>query len=83
MAVGHSEPVYKTLWIASKTCSEFFTASTDGMVDTVKLGRLNSITTWQVLWWDIRKFSQPTDRLVLDPYQTDSSPDSGKVFIFL
>ena len=32
LAVSHIEPVYKTMWISSKTATEFFTASTDGTV---------------------------------------------------
>ena len=32
LSVSHIEPVYKTMWISSKTGSEFFTASTDGTV---------------------------------------------------
>ena len=32
LAVSHTDPVYKTMWISSKTVSEFFTASTDGTV---------------------------------------------------
>ena len=34
LAVSHIEPVYKTMWIQSKTLSEFFTASTDGTVSS-------------------------------------------------
>ena len=49
--MSHIEPVYKTMWIQSKTLSEFFTASTDGTV----------------MWWDIRKFTTPLEKLVLDP----------------
>ena len=51
LSVSHIEPVYKTMWIQSKTLSEFFTASTDGTV----------------MWWDIRKFTTPLEKLVLDP----------------
>lgn len=51
LSVSHIEPVYKTMWIQSKTLSEFFTASTDGTV----------------MWWDIRKFTTPVEKLVLDP----------------
>uniref|UniRef100_A0A3B1IM08 Dynein, axonemal, intermediate chain 2b n=1 Tax=Astyanax mexicanus TaxID=7994 RepID=A0A3B1IM08_ASTMX len=48
---SHRDPVYKVIWLQSKTGTDFFSASTDG----------------QVLWWDIRKMSEPTERLVLDP----------------
>ncbi|XP_056101402.1 dynein axonemal intermediate chain 2 [Rhinichthys klamathensis goyatoka] len=48
---SHRDPVYKVIWLQSKTGMDIFSASTDG----------------QVLWWDIRKLSEPTERLVLDP----------------
>ncbi|KAF4084935.1 hypothetical protein AMELA_G00111730 [Ameiurus melas] len=48
---SHRDPVYKVIWLQSKTGTDFFSASTDG----------------QVLWWDVRKMSEPTERLVLDP----------------
>uniref|UniRef100_A0A674PMN7 Dynein, axonemal, intermediate chain 2b n=2 Tax=Takifugu rubripes TaxID=31033 RepID=A0A674PMN7_TAKRU len=47
---SHRDPVYKIIWLQSKTGTDAFSASTDG----------------QVLWWDIRKLSEPTERLVLD-----------------
>ncbi|KAG7471537.1 dynein intermediate chain 2, axonemal [Solea senegalensis] len=47
---SHRDPVYKIIWLQSKTGTDAFSASTDG----------------QVLWWDIRKMSEPTERLVLD-----------------
>uniref|UniRef100_A0A671KVY1 Dynein, axonemal, intermediate chain 2b n=1 Tax=Sinocyclocheilus anshuiensis TaxID=1608454 RepID=A0A671KVY1_9TELE len=48
---SHRDPVYKVIWLQSKTGTDIFSASTDG----------------QVLWWDIRKMSEPTERLILDP----------------
>nr|XP_014350096.1 PREDICTED: dynein intermediate chain 2, axonemal [Latimeria chalumnae] len=48
---GHRDPVYKVIWLQSKTGTECFSASTDG----------------QILWWDIRKMNEPTEKLVLDP----------------
>lgn len=48
---SHRDPVYKAIWLQSKTGTDIFSASTDG----------------QVLWWDIRKMSEPTERLVMDP----------------
>ncbi|KAJ8390760.1 hypothetical protein AAFF_G00101400 [Aldrovandia affinis] len=48
---SHRDPVFKVIWLQSKTGTDAFSASTDG----------------QVLWWDIRKLSEPTERLVLDP----------------
>uniref|UniRef100_A0A087XWB9 Dynein, axonemal, intermediate chain 2b n=1 Tax=Poecilia formosa TaxID=48698 RepID=A0A087XWB9_POEFO len=47
----HRDPVYKIIWLQSKTGTDAFSASTDG----------------QILWWDVRKLSEPTERLVLDP----------------
>ncbi|XP_044028014.1 dynein axonemal intermediate chain 2 isoform X1 [Siniperca chuatsi] len=48
---SHRDPVYKIIWLQSKTGTDTFSASTDG----------------QVLWWDVRKLSEPTERLILDP----------------
>ena len=48
---SHRDPAYKALWIQSKTGTECFSASSDG----------------QVLWWDIRKMGEPTEKLYLDP----------------
>ncbi|KAJ3031120.1 Dynein intermediate chain 2, axonemal, partial [Rhizophlyctis rosea] len=48
---SHRDPVYNLAWVQSKSGSEFFSVSTDG----------------QVLWWDIRKLSEPTESLLLDP----------------
>ncbi|XP_072022237.1 dynein intermediate chain 3, ciliary-like [Amphiura filiformis] len=48
---SHHDPVYKTIWLQSKTGTECFSASTDG----------------QVLWWDTRKLGEPTEKLVMDP----------------
>ncbi|XP_075881781.1 dynein axonemal intermediate chain 2-like isoform X2 [Nelusetta ayraudi] len=48
---SHRDPAYKVVWLQSKTGTDTFSASTDG----------------QVLWWDVRKLSEPSERLVLDP----------------
>jgi len=48
---SHRDPAYRTLWIQSKTGSEFFSSSTDG----------------KVLWWDYRKMQEPLETLILDP----------------
>ncbi|XP_056433273.1 dynein axonemal intermediate chain 2 [Gadus chalcogrammus] len=47
---SHRDPVYKIIWLPSKTGTDVFSASTDG----------------QVLWWDTRKISEPTEKLILD-----------------
>eukprot|EP00054_Salpingoeca_dolichothecata_P018737 m.115500 g.115500 ORF g.115500 m.115500 type:complete len:584 (+) comp22988_c1_seq3:64-1815(+) len=52
---SHRDPVYKAKFLQSKTGTEFFTCSTDG----------------QVMWWDVRKLSEPTEALVLDPLKTE------------
>jgi dynein intermediate chain 2 len=47
---SHHDPVYKVRFLSSKSGSECFSTSTDG----------------QVLWWDLRKISEPTDSLILE-----------------
>nr|KAF6415514.1 dynein axonemal intermediate chain 2 [Molossus molossus] len=47
---SHRDPVYATIWLQSKTGTECFSASTDG----------------QVMWWDIRKLSEPTEVVIMD-----------------
>ncbi|XP_002735265.1 dynein intermediate chain 3, ciliary-like [Saccoglossus kowalevskii] len=47
---SHRDPVYKVIWLQSKTGTECFSASTDG----------------QVLWWDTRKLGEPTEKLIMD-----------------
>ncbi|NXO99771.1 DNAI2 protein, partial [Certhia brachydactyla] len=47
---SHRDPVYGAHWLPSRTGTECFSGSTDG----------------QVLWWDIRKMSQPSEKLILD-----------------
>ena len=47
---SHRDPAYKTLWLQSKSGTEFFSASTDG----------------KVLWWDTKKLSEPVETLILD-----------------
>ena len=80
MANSHTDPVYKVVWIGSKTYSEFFTASTDGTVSRIHFQPAILEMMVQVLWWDIRKFTCPTERLLLDPYPTEGNV--GKVFIY-
>ncbi|KAH8865284.1 Dynein intermediate chain 3, ciliary [Schistosoma japonicum] len=48
---SHRDPVWKAIWIQSKTGTECFSAGTDG----------------QVLWWDVRKMCEPTEFLYIDP----------------
>ena len=48
---SHRDPVYKGIFLQSKTGTECFSTSTDG----------------QVLWWDIRKLGEPTESLLLVP----------------
>eukprot|EP00935_MAST-01C_sp_MAST-1C-sp1_P000029 g29.t1 len=51
---SHHDPVYDAFWISSKTGTQAASVSTDG----------------QMLWWDTRKLSEPTDTI---PLQTISS----------
>jgi dynein intermediate chain 2 len=48
---SHRDPVYNVAWVQSKSGCEFFSVSTDG----------------QALWWDIRKLSEPTETMMIDP----------------
>ena len=68
---SHRDPAYKTIWLASKTGTECFSASTDGQVrlpSICKDWRLSDfISVLQVLWWDTRKMGEPTEKLYLDP----------------
>ena len=43
----HIDPVYKTIWINAKAGTEFFTASTDGMVSYIifKISTLHFVET--------------------------------------
>lgn len=46
---SHHDPVYDVFWINSKTGNQCVSVSTDG----------------QMLWWDTRRLSEPTDSLLL------------------
>lgn len=46
---SHHDPVYDVYWVQSKTNNQFVSVSTDG----------------QMLWWDTRKLTEPTDSLEL------------------
>ena len=50
---SHRDPVYKIAWLHGKTPNECASTSTDG----------------QVLWWDIRKLSEPMEMLMLEDKQ--------------
>jgi len=56
---SHHDPVYDVFWINSKTGNQCVSISTDG----------------QMLWWDTRRLSEPTDNLLMC---TDSK-GSGQV----
>jgi len=47
---SHRDPVYDVAWLQGKTAFECASTSTDG----------------QVLWWDIRKLGEPSEKLVLE-----------------
>lgn len=46
---SHHDPVYDVFWINSKTGNQCVSVSTDG----------------QMLWWDTRRLSEPTDSLLM------------------
>lgn len=46
---SHHDPVYDVFWVQSKTNNQFVSVSTDG----------------QMLWWDTRKLTEPTDTIQL------------------
>ncbi|XP_017758642.1 PREDICTED: trichohyalin-like [Eufriesea mexicana] len=61
---SHRNPAIQTIWISSKTNTDFFSSSTDGMV----------------LWWDVRYMRKPTEVLVMDldnPKRADISKAVG------
>ncbi|CAG9786140.1 unnamed protein product [Diatraea saccharalis] len=49
MHLAHRDPVTSVVYMQSRANTEFFSASTDGMI----------------MWWDIRDLSQPTDALMM------------------
>lgn len=46
---SHHDPVYEVFWINSKTGNQCVSVSTDG----------------QMLWWDTRRLTEPTDNLLM------------------
>lgn len=52
---SHTEPVYKTIWTASKSGSEIMTGGSDGLVK----------------WWDIRNFEKSKEELIVDVENKD------------
>lgn len=58
---SHRDPVYKGIFLQSKTGTECFSTSTDG----------------QVLWWDIRKLGEPTESLLLVPNPKENPRPMG------
>ena len=69
--------------ISSKTASEFFTASTDGTVGRGIFSIKYCELCEQVLWWDIRNFKNPVERLVLDPKIKDDDGSTEKVGLYV
>jgi len=55
---SHHDPVYDVFWINSKTGNQCVSVSTDG----------------QMLWWDTRRLTEPTDSILLC---TDSKANSN------
>ena len=59
---SHRDPVYAIAWLQGKTAFECASTSTDG----------------QVLWWDIRKLGEPSEKLILeDKNSPDNRPMGG------
>lgn len=58
VAVSHYDPIYDVVWLQSKTGTECATVSSDG----------------QLLFWDVRDMSEPTDSCIL----TDGSKENEK-----
>ena len=48
---SHRDPVYRARYLATKTGTDAFSCSSDG----------------QVMFWDVRKLSEPTETLFIDP----------------
>jgi dynein intermediate chain 2 len=48
---SHRDPVYRARYLATKTGTDAFSCSSDG----------------QVMFWDVRKLSEPTETLMIDP----------------
>ena len=65
-SASHTEPIYKTIWTASKTGSELMTGASDGLVR----------------WWDIRKFTEAKEELIVD-IQNEDPNSSGNQDIAL
>ena len=59
---SHTEPVYKTIWTASKSGSEIMTGGSDGLVR----------------WWDIRKFEKSKEELIVDVENKDPKSSGFK-----
>lgn len=80
MRYSHRDPVKSLYWTNSKTNTEFYTGSSDGQVclththtrASLMLESINILTMVtkpflsQVMWWDARKLSEPTEVLFLD-----------------
>lgn len=62
---SHRDPAYKTIWLQSKSGTEFFSGSTDGKVKRILFSQIEKIVI-QILWWDTRKLSEPVETLILD-----------------
>ena len=58
---SHHDPVYDIFWIASKTGSKCASVSTDGLM----------------LWWDVRKLSEPEDSVQLTDKQIEGTVLGG------
>ena len=47
---AHIDPVYKSIWLNAKSGAEFFTASSDGTVSSLKYSRFNELGFIAAQW---------------------------------
>ena len=69
---SHSEPVYKTIWTASKSGTELMTGASDGLVRKVEQN-LNIEVKPVYRWWDIRNFEKSKEEFIVDVENQDTN----------
>lgn len=52
--MSHRDPVYKIIWLQSKTGTDAFSTSTDGQVHLITLFLWWTVTLF--LWWTVKLF---------------------------
>ena len=71
VAECHTQPVYSTVWVASKTASELMTSSADGTIRVRRGWLVSELIISIVQWWDTRNFTEATETVILDPENMD------------